>query len=39
MWYPPVTEVKAFPTAALSTSGTGNDGKIGQREIWSQMKV
>ena len=25
MWYPPATEVKAFPTAALSTSGTGND--------------
>ena len=41
MWYPPVTEVKAFPTAALSTSGIGNDdkiGKSGQREILAQMK-
>ena len=27
MWYPPATEVKAFPTAALSTSGTGNGEK------------
>ena len=24
MWYPPATEVKAFPTAALSTSGYGS---------------
>jgi len=42
MWYPPATEVKAFPTAALSTSGIGNDdkiGKSGQRKILAQMKV
>ena len=26
MWYPPVTEVKAFPTAALSTSGIRVEG-------------
>ena len=26
MWYPPATEVKAFPTAALSTSGIWVEG-------------
>ena len=42
MWYPPATEVTAFPTAALSTLGTGNNdkpGKCGEQEILSQMKV
>ena len=26
MWYPPATEAKAFPTAALSTSGIRVEG-------------
>jgi hypothetical protein len=42
MWYPPVTEVIAFPTAALSTSGIGNgdeSDKSGQWKILTQMKV
>ena len=26
MWYPPATEVKVFPTAALSTSGIRVEG-------------